>query len=128
MAMIPVILWANWELFTPFIAKNVPNPFEPALFISHRVPGSPDSAPKYAKGYLDLVFIAYYIIVWSCVRQTITIHICYPIARYFGIKKTAKLDRFGEQGYAMIYFAFFGTWGVVRISNSSHQPEGLICA
>lgn len=83
------------------------------MFISHRVPSSSDDDPRYQKGYLDLVFIAYYIVFYSFVRQTITQTLCRPIARYFGIKKQTKLDRFGEQGYALVYFSLVGAWGLV---------------
>ncbi|OCH94130.1 longevity assurance proteins LAG1/LAC1 [Obba rivulosa] len=110
--LIPVVLWANWELLAPFVAKGLPNPFAPLLFISHRVPDSPDDDPRYAKGYADLLFIAYYIIVWSFVRQSITIYICRPLARWFGIRSEAKLDRFGEQAYAVIYFGVMASWGM----------------
>ncbi|KZT74358.1 longevity assurance proteins LAG1/LAC1 [Daedalea quercina L-15889] len=110
--LIVVVLFCNWELITPYVAPGVPNPFASLLFISHRVPTSSPDDPRYAKGYLDLVFIAYYIVFWSWVRQVITLHICWPIARWFGIKKHAKLARFGEQGYAMAYFAVMGAWGV----------------
>ena len=106
-----MLLWANWEIVTPFVAPGVPNPFTPMIFISHRVQDSPADDPRYRKGYMDLVFIAYYIIFWSFIRQSITMYLCRPIARYFGIKKEGKLDRFGEQGYAVIYFAFTGFWG-----------------
>lgn len=116
------VLWANWELLSPYVAKGISNPFEPLLFISHRVPASPDDDPRYQKGFLDLVFIAYYIIVWSFVRQSITIHISRPLARWFGIKKEAKLDRFGEQMYAVLYFGFMGTWGLVSIRSLSVVP------
>lgn len=109
-------MWANWEFITPFIARGQPNPFEPLLFVSHRVPASSEQDPRYQKGYLDLVFVAFYIIFWSFVRQAITLWLCRPVARWFGIKKEAKLDRFGEQGHAMIYFAFTGFWGLVRSS------------
>ncbi|RPD67193.1 longevity assurance proteins LAG1/LAC1 [Lentinus tigrinus ALCF2SS1-7] len=107
-----VALWANWELLAPYVAKDLPNPFAPLLFISHYIPTSSSDDPRYRKGYLDLVFIAYHIVFWSFIRQSITIYICRPIARRFGIKKATKLDRFGEQGYAVIYFAIMGSWGV----------------
>ena len=108
-----VALWANWELLAPYVAKDLPNTFAPLLFISHRIPTSSLDDPRYQKGYLDLVFIAYYIVFWSFIRQSITIYLCRPVARYFGIKRATKLDRFGEQGYAVIYFAVMGAWGVV---------------
>ena len=111
--LIPVVLWANWEFLAPYVAKGLPNPFNTLLFISHRVPGSSDDDPRYAKGYGDLLFIAYYIIVWSFVRQTLMLNLCRPLARWFGIKKEAKLDRFGEQAYAVLYFGFNAIWGLV---------------
>lgn len=108
-----VVLWANWEILAPYVAKDAPNPFAPLLFISYRIPTSPDDNPRYHKGYLDLVFIAYYIVFWSFVRQVVTINLCRPIARWFGLKKEVKLDRFGEQGYAVLYWGGMGLWGVV---------------
>ena len=114
------VLWCNWELVSPYVAEGVPNPFRPLLFISHRVPGSSDSDPRYQKGWLDLVFIAYYFVFWSFIRQSLAIYVCKPIARHFGLKKEAKLDRFGEQGYAFVYFAVMAAWGVVGL------PRGLI--
>ena len=110
-----IVLWANWEILSPYVPSDVHNPFRPLLFISHRVPSSPESDPRYQKGYLDLVFVAYYIVFWSFVRQSLTIYVCKPIARYFGLRKEGKQDRFGEQGYALIYFAVMGTWGAVSL-------------
>ncbi|KAJ3538718.1 hypothetical protein NM688_g6480 [Phlebia brevispora] len=112
MLMIPVVLWANWELLRPVIGKELPNPFTPLIFISHRVPTSSPEDPRYQKGYGDLLFIVYYIVVWSFVRQAITLYICRPLARASGIRKEAKIDRFGEQAYAVIYFGFNGVWGL----------------
>ncbi|KAI0796696.1 TLC domain-containing protein [Abortiporus biennis] len=108
--LIPIALWANWELLSPFVAKGLPNPFAPLLFISHPVPSPPDD-PRYQKGYLDLAFIAYYVVVWSWFRQAIILHIWKPFGRSYGIKKNAKLDRLGEQGHAMVYFAITAIWG-----------------
>lgn len=107
---ISVILYLNWELVTPNIAPGLSNPLRPLLFISYPV-GSDTGEVQYAKGYLDLAFIAYYIVFFSFVRQIIIIHACQPIARYFGVKRQAKLERFGEQGYALVYFAIMGAWG-----------------
>ncbi|KAF8312227.1 longevity assurance proteins LAG1/LAC1 [Clavulina sp. PMI_390] len=110
------VMWANWELITPFVAPDLANPFAPLIFISYRIPDSPADAPKYAKGPLDLLFLLYYVIVWSFVRQSLTLHILRPLARRLGIKKSAKLDRFGEQGYALLYFSFFGSLGIYVMS------------
>ncbi|KAF8883686.1 TLC domain-containing protein [Infundibulicybe gibba] len=67
-------------------------------------------APYLASGY-DLVFIAYNIVFFSLFRQVVAVKISRRVAGYFGIKKEAKLERFGEQGYALVYFAIFGAWG-----------------
>ncbi|KAF4602066.1 hypothetical protein EYR40_005268 [Pleurotus pulmonarius] len=111
--IVPLILYINWDLITPFVDPSLQsrNPFAPLFLLSHRVPTSSEEDPRYQKGYLDLLFIAYYIVFWSCIRQIITVNICKRICLYFGIKKQVKIERFGEQGYAFVYFAFFGAWG-----------------
>jgi acyl-CoA-dependent ceramide synthase len=113
---IPFILYVNWEVLAPYVAPDLANPFAAFLFISHPVPESSPDDQRYQKGYFDLVFIAYHIIFFSFVRQIITVKVCRPLAKYFGIKKEAKLLRFGEQGYALVYFAVMGYWGLVRFS------------
>ncbi|CAL1700746.1 unnamed protein product [Somion occarium] len=115
--LIPLVLSVFWELLAPYVVpKGTPNPFSALLFISHKVPSSTPDDPRYQKGYLDLVFVVYYIIFWSFFRQTVTIHICRPLARWFGINKEAKLDRFGEQAYAVVYFTITGVWGLIIMS------------
>ena len=83
------------------------------LFISHPLPDSSPDDPRYRKGWLDLVFIGYHIIVFSFIRQFTLFHIVYPIARRLGVRKPAKVERFGEQGYAMLYYGAIGIWGAV---------------
>jgi acyl-CoA-dependent ceramide synthase len=112
--LIPVVLYLSWELVVPYLPGQLPNPFYTLLFISCRIPGSSDADPRYGKGFVDVAFVAYYIVFWSFVRQSITIHICTPIARYFRLRTPDKIARFGEQGYALVYFSFFGIWGYVR--------------
>lgn len=123
MLLIVFVLWANWEIAAPYVAKDIPNPLTPLIFISHRVPTSSNEDPRYQKGYLDLAFIAYHIVFWSFIRQSITLYICRPVARWFGIKKETKLSRFAEQGYAVIYFGVMGPWGIVRFLFSHSSPH-----
>lgn len=109
--MIPVILYVICS------ALNVePNPFRPLLFISYRIPTSSPDDPRYAKGWLDIPFLAYHIIVFSFIRQFTLFKIIFPVARYLGIRTPAKLARFGEQAYAVLYYGAMGIWGIV--SNS----------
>ncbi|TRM67742.1 TLC domain-containing protein [Schizophyllum amplum] len=91
---------------------SFPNPFAPFLVVQHRVPGTPDDDPRYQKGYLDFALVAYYIVFWSLCRILIAGRAFPRIGRRFGLKKEAKLERFGEQGYAMFYFSASGLWGL----------------
>lgn len=117
--LIPLILYANWHLLAPYISPGLSNPFAHIFLLSGRVPASSDDDPRYAKTWWDLLFIAYYIVFWSFVRQSLSSRLFKPLARYFGLKKPAKMDRFCEQGYALVYFAAFGSWGYVSLSPNS---------
>ena len=107
-----VTLYINWEIITPRVAPGTPNPFAPLIFISHPIESSPPHDPRYAKGYLDLVFVASYIVFFSFLRQIFILHVFRPLARWYGIKKS-KFDRFGEQGYAVVYWGAMSVWGYV---------------
>ncbi|KAI5124910.1 hypothetical protein M0805_007338 [Coniferiporia weirii] len=111
MLMVPISLFLVCSMF-----GMQSNPFAPMLFISHPIADSAADDPRYSKGWLDLVFIAYHIIVFSFIRQFIILKIVFPIARRLGIKKQAKLDRFGEQAYAMLYYGTMGVWGLYIMS------------
>jgi very-long-chain ceramide synthase len=121
-----VILYINWEILTPYVAPDLPNPFAAFMFLSGPIPTSASDEQRYTKSWLDIIFIAYYIVFFSFVRQTITLKLCRPAARYFGLKKQAKIDRFGEQGYALIYFAVMGIWGVVSSHVRLSEPQLLL--
>ncbi|KAF7362620.1 TLC domain-containing protein [Mycena venus] len=113
--VIPAVLFINWEFALPHILgvleieTPTENPFAPCLLLSHPVPGP---EPRYERGYGDVTFVAYHVVVFSLVRQLITVTLAPRVGRYFGLTRTAKLERFGEQGYAFLYFLVFGAWGV----------------
>ncbi|KAG8703930.1 hypothetical protein FRC08_002559 [Ceratobasidium sp. 394] len=97
--MIPLVLYGNFELVTRFIFKHpYANPFAPLLFISYYLPDSDPSDPRFDKGWLDLVFVAYYVIFFSFVRQSVTIHIIRPFAKSLGVHRESKLDRCVQAG------------------------------
>lgn len=114
-----IALYINWEIITPRVAPGLPNPFTPLIFISHHAQSSSADDPRYVKGYLDLVFVASYVVFFSFVRQIFMLHIFQPFARWYGIKRS-KFDRFGEQGYAVIYWGAMSVWGYV--SSLSREP------
>ncbi|TRM67750.1 TLC domain-containing protein [Schizophyllum amplum] len=88
------------------------NPFAPFLIVQHGVSGTPDDDPRYQKGVLDFLLIAYYIVFWSLCRILIAGRAFPRLGRYCGLKNAAKLERVGEQGYAMCYFIVTGIWGL----------------
>lgn len=114
--VVPVIFFLNWEFLLPRvfavldIERPEDNPFAPCILLSHRAPGSD---PRYGRGKGDITFIAYHVVVFSLIRQFITGTVAPRVGRFFGLTRTAKLERFGEQGYAFVYFFVFGAWGVV---------------
>ncbi|KAG6911187.1 hypothetical protein DXG01_003054 [Tephrocybe rancida] len=111
--LVPLVCYVNWAACALFVDPGYENPF-PAFFqVSGLVPESSNDDPRYAKSYLDILFVLYHIVFFSLVRQLITINACRPIGKYFGLRREGKLERFGEQGYAVVYFAFFGAWGYV---------------
>ncbi|KAG8865229.1 hypothetical protein FRB96_000119 [Tulasnella sp. 330] len=111
---IPIVLWLNWQLFTPGTA----NPFKYMLFIQYRVGDSEKGSTLYRKGYGDIAFLAYYVVVFSFLRQFLTLHIFRPLALQFGIRKERTVDRFAEQGYAIFYFTISGTLGLLAMYSS----------
>ncbi|KAG8953748.1 hypothetical protein FRC04_001953 [Tulasnella sp. 424] len=110
---IPVVLYFQWQLISP----TAQNPFKYLLMIQYPVAGTSDPV-MYQKGYGDLAFLAYYVIVFSFIRQALTIYILRPLAWKLGIKKEAKLDRFAEQGYAIVYFSTSGALGLWAMYHS----------
>ncbi|PWN49645.1 LAG1-domain-containing protein [Violaceomyces palustris] len=141
LAGIFVLAYLNWNFFTP----DTPNPFRPFLFLSHQVDptsvllssksvtqaadsfrialrsfGSPSSTPtellRYQKGYLDLCFLAFYVVVFSFIRQTTTIYMFKPFAKWWGIKGEAKQSRFTEQGYSFLYWGTSASLGLYVMS------------
>ncbi|KAJ7146850.1 TLC domain-containing protein [Mycena epipterygia] len=114
--LVPVVLFLNWEFLIPHLTNlcgtlDLPedNPFAQFFLLSHRVPGP---EPRYARGTGDIAFVAYHVVVFSLVRQVMTVTVAQRVGRFFGLRRTGKLERFGEQLYAFVYFSVFGAWGV----------------
>ncbi|KAM0791807.1 hypothetical protein ACM66B_004067 [Microbotryomycetes sp. NB124-2] len=100
------------------------NPVTPFLFISYPLaPTAQDAslsgltATRYGKGPLDLCFLAFYIIVFSFLRQSLTEYILRPFAKSLGLKSDAKVVRFMEQSYAIVYFTASGALGLYVMSS-----------
>lgn len=115
MLAVPAVLWANWELASRFVQMPFENPFARLLFISHALP-SKDGTVSYIKGYNDLWFLAYWVVCFSFIRLFWTVYVFHPMARYYGIRNQGKIIRYGEQGYAVVYFTVMGSFGLYVMS------------
>lgn len=47
------------------------------------------------------------------------------LGRHYGLRKPAKLARFGEQGYGLVYWGWTGIYGVVSALVSCGDIERL---
>lgn len=100
-------------------ALNVFNPFANLVALQYPL-GTRDPAddvPRYGKGLGDLPFLAFYVVVFSCFRQSAIRYIIHPLALFGGIRGERKLERFTEQGYAFLYWSLSSLAGLV---SSSH--------
>ncbi|PWY99454.1 LAG1-domain-containing protein [Testicularia cyperi] len=138
LASIFILAYLNWNFF---IGTSENNPMAPFLTLSHRVPQSQvilDSLPpkdpaqrflqnliprsqesfetRYQKGYNDLLFLVFYVIVFSFLRQSTTLYIFKPFAKWWGIKSETKQARFTEQGYAVLYWGCAAAMGLYVMS------------
>ncbi|KAF4619369.1 hypothetical protein D9613_005310 [Agrocybe pediades] len=109
--LVPLVLYTNWELLSPYLEPGTPNPFSHIFQISGYVPTSSPNDPRYRKTWWDLVFIAYYVIVFSFIREALGHWVSRPVAKYFRLRRESKVDRFAEQMYALFYFMVLGAWG-----------------
>ncbi|KAK4055067.1 hypothetical protein OIO90_003408 [Microbotryomycetes sp. JL221] len=117
MILVVTALWAGLEHLK--VARS--NPLTPFLFISYKLaPSVEDGLQKtthYGKGPLDLCFLAFYIVVFSCLRQSLTEYILRPFAKSLGLKSESKVVRFMEQSYAIVYFTASGLFGLYVMSS-----------
>lgn len=96
---------------------NFTNILAPLVQISYPLPLSEDDQglQRYGKGPKDLLFLAYYVIVFSFIRQVALQYVITPVARSCGIPTGRKLERFNEQGYAFLYWSTSSVIGLVGI-------------
>lgn len=108
-----VSLWLSLQYLLP---DNNNNPLTPLILISYPLdPVLPrdGNIQRYGKGLKDLLFLAFYVLVFSFIRQTCLYHIIRPLAKKAGIKGERKLERFMEQGYAFMYWTTSSIIGLV---------------
>jgi acyl-CoA-dependent ceramide synthase len=77
------------------------------IFPSYQLPDG-----QYGKGVNDFYFVGFYALIFTFLREFIMCMVLHPAAGYFGIKKEAKVRRFMEQTYSMIYYGSSGPFGL----------------
>ncbi|CAB4383878.1 unnamed protein product [Rhizophagus irregularis] len=78
------------------------NPFSKFLFLSYPIQKSSSDEIQYGKGYWDIAYIVFWILVLTFIREFTMQYLLKSFALYAGIK-TKSLTRFMEQGYIFIY-------------------------
>ncbi|OLL26597.1 Sphingosine N-acyltransferase lac1 [Neolecta irregularis DAH-3] len=86
------------------------NPIHRALFVSY-----PVSNKGYSKGLHDITFVIFYIIVFSAFREFVMHEILKPLAKLNGLRNPAKVLRFMEQGYSLVYFSLSTAFGLYNM-------------
>ncbi|KAJ6485848.1 longevity assurance proteins LAG1/LAC1 [Mycena sanguinolenta] len=107
--VLPLAFYTLWELVSLRLdsLRHLANPFGQFFLISNKI--STDE-PRYAKSWADLLFVSYYVVVFSCFRQTV-VTLGRRFAQYLGIRSKGKIVRFGEQTYAFVYYSLASAWG-----------------
>lgn len=77
----------------------------------------------YVQGFDDVYFVISSAITFTAVRATAIEWIFRPAARYAGLKRKAS-NRFAEQAWMWMYYAFFWTFGMVCLAASIALLDG----
>jgi acyl-CoA-dependent ceramide synthase len=99
------------DAFTPFFLLFHPTSAPDRLSAAVVHPELVKTAQLYLKAPGDPALLAYSVVLFPFLRLVLS-HTLFPmLARRWGIRKAGKVARFGEQGYAVVYFAVVGAWG-----------------
>lgn len=106
-------------MWLPLRLLQQDNPLSPFILISYPLPLVQEDASvrRYGKGPKDVLFLAFYVLVFSFIRQAALSYIITPLACRAGIKGHRKVERFIEQGYAFMYWSTSSIIGFVRVSD-----------
>ncbi|KAL9932104.1 hypothetical protein V8E36_009165 [Tilletia maclaganii] len=98
------------------LSHRVPSATVALLEPQAALPGSGDHLIRYQKGYGDLAFVAFYVVVYSFIRQASTLYLFRPFAHWWGITNEAKVNRLTEQGYSLLYWGSSSLVGLYVMS------------
>ncbi|RKP31457.1 longevity assurance proteins LAG1/LAC1 [Metschnikowia bicuspidata] len=94
--------------------SSLHNFLERLMTVSYHIEGT----ENYGKGVNDFYFVAFYAVFLTFFREFMMVCILRPMAYFLGVKKPAKVKRFMEQTYAMVYYGFSGPFGLWVMSQT----------
>lgn len=107
------------EIRTLWGIRQAPNPIAPLkdlipkfIHLSYLNPSTGD----YYKGWDDLYFVIFWVLVWLILRGLLMQIFWNPLGKSLGLKKPKKLQRFSEQGWILVYCSVFWCMGVKILS------------
>lgn len=86
------------------------NFLEPFFLLSYPIPGT--HPVQYGKGPKDFCFVLMAMLFFTFFREFWMQVILRPLAVSFGIQKKAKINRFMEQSYSIVYYGLAGPLGL----------------
>lgn len=106
------MFYGVWELLSLRLGalRQLSNPFAKFFLISNEITSTKE--PRYAKSWADLLFVSYYVVFFSWFCELV-VAFSRRVATYLGIRRKAKIVRFGEQTYAFVYYSLASAWGCV---------------
>jgi acyl-CoA-dependent ceramide synthase len=106
------VFYGVWELLSLRLGalRQLSNPFAKFFLISNKI-----ASTRYAKSWADLLFVSYYVVFFSWFRELV-VTFGRRVAIYLGIRRKAKIVRFGEQTYAFVYYSLASAWGCVSLT------------
>ena len=105
---ISAVIFSLWLLFGPYESSN---PFNQFIVLSYRVVNR-DGDICYGKGGKDLVFCAYYAVVFLFLRELTMEKVLEPLATKLMANKS-KRHRLMEQCFAVVHYSIGGLCGLV---------------
>lgn len=101
-----VTVWTAYFTSGNYTESNILHMF---VAISYHVPGT----NQYGKGIKDLAFVTFHMVFFTFFREFCMECILRPLAKFLlGSTKPAKVTRFMEQSYSVIYYGLSGPFGL----------------
>ncbi|KAK4502280.1 hypothetical protein PRZ48_005705 [Zasmidium cellare] len=87
---------------------------------------SDDFTHRYALGPQDLITVLGFVVGFTGLRALLLSKVLSKMARLCGVRKNRAQKRFAEQGYLLLYYSVYWTWGVYILARDTSDtlPPG----